>query len=159
MQRLRGPWSLSTRLTVLVAILAIPVLLIIALSYADQVRERRASELDTATRSARNGASIIDGFLRDLENTTFAMAGVLANSTGPYDQATYGAHLAALGKAYPELRAFCRKPTPTCRATLRNTASARRSGSSARARNTKRQMPGVRDTRSNTLHKREFEHE
>jgi len=106
MGRLRGPWSLSTRLTLLVAILAIPVLLIIALSYADQVRERRASELDTATRSARNGASIVDGFLRDLENTTFAMAGVLANTTGPYDQATLGPHLAALGKAYPELRAF-----------------------------------------------------
>jgi len=93
-------------LTLLVAILAIPVLLIISLSYADQVRERRASELETATRSARNGASIVDGFLRDLENTTFAMTGVLANSTGPYDQATYGAHLAALTKAYPELRAF-----------------------------------------------------
>jgi len=106
MQRLRGPWSLSTRLTLLVAILAIPVLLIIALSYADQVRERRASELDTATRSARNGASIVDGFLRDLENTTFAMAGVLARSTGPYDQATFGAYLASLAKAYPELRAF-----------------------------------------------------
>lgn len=103
---MRGPWSLSTRLTLLVAILAIPVLLIISLSYAEQVRERRASELDTATRSARNGASIVDGFLRDLENTTFAMAGVLAGSTKPYDQATFGAYLASLTKAYPELRAF-----------------------------------------------------
>ena len=90
----------------LVAILAIPVLLIIALSYADQVRERRASELEAATRSARNGASIVDGFLRDLENTTFAMVGVLASSTKPYDQPTFGAYLASLAKAYPELRAF-----------------------------------------------------
>jgi signal transduction histidine kinase/HAMP domain-containing protein len=106
MTRLRGPWSLMTRLTLLVAILAIPVLLIIGLSYADQVRERRASELDTATRSARNGASIVDGFLRDLENTTFAMAGVLAGSTRPYDQANFGALLGSLAKAYPELRAI-----------------------------------------------------
>ncbi|MDP9252969.1 MAG: ATP-binding protein [Chloroflexota bacterium] len=106
MQRLRGPWSLSTRLTFLVAILAIPVLLIIALSYVDQVRERRASEIDTATRSARNGASIVDGFLRDLENTTLALAGSLAGSTRPYDQANYGPLLASLTKAYPELRAF-----------------------------------------------------
>jgi signal transduction histidine kinase/HAMP domain-containing protein len=106
MRRLRGPWSLSTRLTLLVAILAVPVLLIISLSYAEQVRERRASGLDTATRSARNGASIVDGFLRDLENTTFAMVGVLAGSTRPYDQATFGAYLASLAKAYPELRAF-----------------------------------------------------
>src|SRR5882762_1163563 len=105
MKRARGPMSLSTRLTVLVAILGIPVLLIIGLSYADQVRERRASELDTATRSARNGASIVEGFLRDLENTTFAMAGVLATAT-KYDQATYGAYLASLTKAYPELRAY-----------------------------------------------------
>jgi signal transduction histidine kinase len=106
MKRTRGPMSLSTRLTVLVAILGIPVLLIIGLSYADQVRERRASELDTATRSARNGASIVEGFLRDLENTTFAMAGVLAGATGRYDQASFGAYLASLTKAYPELRAF-----------------------------------------------------
>lgn len=106
MKRFRGPLSLSTRLTLLVAVLAIPVLLIISLSYADQVRERRASELDTATRSARNGASIVDGFLRDLENTTFAMAGVLAGSTRPYDQASLGAFLASLSKAYPELRAY-----------------------------------------------------
>ncbi len=106
MTRLRGPWSLSTRLTLLVAILAMAVLLIISLSYAEQARERRASEIDTATRSARNGASIVDGFLRDLENTTFAMAGVLAGSAGPYDQATFGAYLTSLTKAYPELRAF-----------------------------------------------------
>jgi signal transduction histidine kinase len=106
MQRLRGPWSLSTRLTMLVAILALPVLVIISLSYLDATRVRRASELDSATRSARNGASIVDGFLRDLENTTFAMAGVLAGSAGPYDQASFGAYLASLTKAYPELRAF-----------------------------------------------------
>jgi signal transduction histidine kinase len=105
-RRLRGPWSLSTRLTVLVAILAIPVLLIISLSYADQVRERRASELLTATRSARNGAAIVEGFLRDLENTTFAMTGLLAGTTAPYDQATFGGYLASLIKAYPELRAY-----------------------------------------------------
>lgn len=105
-KRLRGPWSLSTRLTLLVAVLAIPVLLIISLSYADQVRQRRASEIDTATRLARNGAAIVDGFLRDLENTTFAMAGVLAGSTAPYTQGNFGAYLASLAKAYPELRAF-----------------------------------------------------
>jgi signal transduction histidine kinase len=98
--------SLSTRLTLLVVVLAIPVLLIISLSYLDQVRERRANELENATRSARNGASIVDGFLRDLENTTFAMAGVLAGSPVPYDQASYGAYLASLTKGYPELRAF-----------------------------------------------------
>jgi signal transduction histidine kinase len=106
MKRLRGPWSLSTRLTLLVAILAMAVLLIVSLSYTEQVRERRASEIDTATRSARNGASIVDGFLRDLENTTFAMAGVLAGSGRPYDQASFGAYLASVAKAYPELRAF-----------------------------------------------------
>src|SRR5687768_17633954 len=94
-----------TRLTMLVAVLAIPVLLIIGLSFSEQVRERRASELDTATRSARNGASIVDGFLRDLENTTFAMAGVLATSTRPYDQASLGTLLASLAKTYPEVRA------------------------------------------------------
>jgi signal transduction histidine kinase len=106
MRRLRGPWSLSTRLTLLVGIIAIPVFLIIGLSYADQGRERRASELDTATRSARNGASIVDGFLRDLENTTFAMTGVLGGSTRPYDQVSLGPILSGLAKAYPEVRAI-----------------------------------------------------
>jgi signal transduction histidine kinase len=89
-----------------VAVLAIPVLLIIGLSYADQVRERRASELETSTRSARNGAAIVDGFLRDLENTTFAMTGVLGSSTLPYDQANLGAFLGSLARSYPELRAI-----------------------------------------------------
>jgi signal transduction histidine kinase len=106
MRRLRAPWSLSTRLTVLIGVLVIPVLLIIGLSYADQDRERRASEIDTATRSARNGAAIVDGFLRDLENTTFTMAGVLANSTRPHNQANFGGLLASLAKAYPEVRAI-----------------------------------------------------
>ncbi|MEO8633480.1 MAG: ATP-binding protein [Chloroflexota bacterium] len=105
MRRIRGPWSLASRLTLLVAVVAIPVLLIISLSYLDEVRERRASELDTATRSARNGASIVDGFLRDLENTTFAMAGVLGGATAPYSQASLGTYLASLAKAYPEVRA------------------------------------------------------
>lgn len=106
MRRFQAPRSLSTRLTLLVVVLAIPVLLIISLSYVDQVRERRASEIEAATRSARNGASIVDGFLRDLENATFAMVGVLAGSERPYDQANFGAYLASLTKAYPELRAF-----------------------------------------------------
>jgi signal transduction histidine kinase len=106
LKSLRGPWSLSTRLTLLIAVLAIPVLLIIGLSYADQDRERRASELDTATRSARNGASIVDGFLRDLENTTFTMAAVLAGSARPYDQANFGGLLSGLARAYPEVRAI-----------------------------------------------------
>src|SRR5687768_10080869 len=100
-----------TRLTMLVAVLAIPVLLIIGLSFSEQVRERRASELDTATRSARNGAAIVDGFLRDLENTTFAMAGVLASSTSPYDQANLDRKSTRLNSShgYISYAVFCLK--------------------------------------------------
>jgi hypothetical protein len=82
-RRLRGPWSLSTAPGSRDRDEDREPGLIISLWYADQVRERRASELLTATRSARNGAAIVEGFLRDLEDTTFAMTGLLAGTTVP----------------------------------------------------------------------------
>jgi len=105
-RRLAGPWSLSTRLTLLLAALAVPVLLIIGLSYAEHIRDRRALELDSARRAAHNGVSVVDGFLRDLENSTFATAALLAADTRPFDQGNFGPYLASLTKLYPELRAF-----------------------------------------------------
>jgi signal transduction histidine kinase len=97
---------LSSRLTLLVLALAIPMLVVIALSYNDSLRERRAVETSAATFAARNSASIVDGFLRDLESTTFAAAGLLGAAAGPYDQAAYGAYLRNLAGLYPELRAM-----------------------------------------------------
>jgi len=103
--RLRRPLSLAQRLIILVAALALPLLLVIGLSYNDQLRDRRASEAATATSAARNGASVIEAFLRDLENSTFASAGVLGGAQ-TIDQATFGPYLASLAKQYPEIRAY-----------------------------------------------------
>ncbi len=100
------PASLSARLTLLVLALAIPMLIVIAMSYSDALRDRRAVETSAATFAARNSASIVEGFLRDLESTTFATAGLLGSSAGPYDQATYGSYLKTLTALYPELRAY-----------------------------------------------------
>src|SRR5437870_6753674 len=105
-RRLRLPESLSARLTFLVVALAIPMLLVIALTYADLLGERRRAETASATQAARNGASIVDGFLRDLESTTFATATFLGDSTRSLDQATFGPYLAGLIKQYPEVRAY-----------------------------------------------------
>jgi signal transduction histidine kinase/HAMP domain-containing protein len=100
------PSTLSARLTLLVTMLAIPILIVILASYEDSVRDRRQIEVTAATQGARNGASIIDGFLRDLEGTTFATAGVLGRGTAPMDQATLGSYLGSIGKLYPEVRAY-----------------------------------------------------
>lgn len=102
----RRPTTLSARLTLLVVALAIPMLIVIAASYGDALRERRTVEIGSATFAARNGASVVEGFLRDLENTTFATAGLLGSDERPSDQATRGAFLASLTRIYPELRAF-----------------------------------------------------
>ena len=90
----------------LVLALAVPMLIVIALSYDDALRDRRAVETNAATFAARNSASIVEGFLRDLESTTFATAGLLGTAAGPYDQATYGSYLKTLTALYPELRAY-----------------------------------------------------
>lgn len=100
------PRSLSSRLTLLVLALAVPMLVVIALSYNDSLNERRTVETSAATFAARNSASIVEGFLRDLESTTFATAGLLGTAIGPYDQATDGAYLKNLTGLYPELRAM-----------------------------------------------------
>ena len=91
--RVRGPESLSARLTFLVVALAFPMLLVIALTYADVLRERRRAETASATQAARNGAAIVEGFLRDLESTTFATAGLLGDPSRTIDQAAWSSKL------------------------------------------------------------------
>ncbi|MDQ2952719.1 MAG: ATP-binding protein [Chloroflexota bacterium] len=102
----RRPSSLSARLTLLVLALAVPMLIVIALSYSDALHDRRTVETNAATFAARNSASIVEGFLRDLESTTYATAGLLGSSSGALDQATYGPYLKNLTALYPELRAY-----------------------------------------------------
>ena len=103
---LRRPLSLGQRLIILVAALALPLLLVVGLSYNDQLRDRRASEAASATTAARDGAAIVEGFLRDLENSTFATATLLGGSQRSFDQATFGPFLNSLTKQYPEIRAY-----------------------------------------------------
>ncbi len=103
---LARPRSLSFRLTLLVLAIGAQVLLVIGLSYADQLAERRRLELEGLTRSARNGASVLEGFLRSLDSTIFASAGLLARSPDAFDQATYGRYLASITQQYKELRAL-----------------------------------------------------
>jgi signal transduction histidine kinase len=103
---LRWPRTLSARLSVLVFALALPVFVIIAVSYADALRERRASELDGLSRTATDSSAILGAFIRDLDDTTFASAGLLATDARPLDQAGQGAYLASLVARYPEIRAY-----------------------------------------------------
>src|SRR6185503_13708285 len=103
---LNRPLTLAQRLIILVGALALPLLVVVALSYSDQLRDRRAAEAASTTTAARDGAAVVEGFLRDLENSTFAISGLLATSTQPLDQATFGPFLASLTKQYPEIRAY-----------------------------------------------------
>jgi signal transduction histidine kinase len=103
---LRRPLTLAQRLIILVGALALPLVVVVALSYNDQLRDRRAAEAASTTTAARDGAAVVESFLRDLENSTFATAGLLGGSIRPLDQATYGPFLASLMKQYPEIRAY-----------------------------------------------------
>src|SRR4051812_32137824 len=102
----RRPMSLAQRLIILVAALAMPLLVVVALSYSDQLRDRRAAEAPSTTTAARDGAAIVESFLRDLEKSTFAPAGRLSGTVRTFDQATFGPYLASLTKQYPEIRAY-----------------------------------------------------
>src|SRR3954469_14174562 len=102
----RRQLTLAQRLILLVSALALPLLFVVGLSYNDQLVGRRASEATAATTAAHDGAAVVEGFLRDLENSTFATAGILGGSLRPFDQPTFGAYLAQLAKQYPEIRAY-----------------------------------------------------
>ena len=106
MQRWWRRSTLSARLTLLVLAVALPMLVVIAASYADALQDRRGVEIVSATHSARNAASIVEGFVRDIESTTFATAGLLSGSVRPLDQRNFGPYLASLTGIYPELRAY-----------------------------------------------------
>jgi signal transduction histidine kinase len=103
---LRRPLTLAQRLIILVGALALPLVAVVALSYNDQLRDRRAAEAASTTTAARDGAAVVESFLRDLENSTFATAALLGGSIRPLDQATHGPFLASLMKQYPEIRAY-----------------------------------------------------
>jgi signal transduction histidine kinase len=102
----RRPLTLAQRLVVLVGALALPLLVVVALSYNDQLRDRRAAEGASTTTAARDGAAVVESFLRDLENSTFAIASLLGASTLPLDQPTFGQFLSSVMKQYPEIRAY-----------------------------------------------------
>src|SRR5205085_825759 len=86
----RRQLTLAQRLILLVSALALPLLFVVGLSYNDQLVDRRASEATAATTAARDGAAVVEGFLRDLENSTFATAGILGGSLRAFGRPIFG---------------------------------------------------------------------
>jgi PAS domain S-box-containing protein len=99
-------WRLASRLTLAVVAMAIPLELIILWTAITGIEERRAAELENAVLVGQALAAVVDGFARDLQSTTFAVATSLGAQPGPLDQDTAGGLLAVVAEQYPDVRAL-----------------------------------------------------
>jgi hypothetical protein len=97
-------WRLGTTLAVSVVLLFGFLLSIALLTYNAMLRERRASEVESAVVVARNMAAQVDRLLADIEGTTFTAA-LFLGGTSALDQRRTGAYLKSLQDQYDILRA------------------------------------------------------
>lgn len=72
--RFRPGWGLGTRLALVTSLFAIPLVIVAILTYRANIDERRAAEARNALLIAQTVAATVDGFTRDLENLTLAVA-------------------------------------------------------------------------------------
>ena len=101
-------WRLSTRLTAAMVVVLGLLLGFSFITYGQLQRQRRGDELGNATAITETVAAQIDGFLRDIESTTLAIAQGLAIQDVPLTQRTVGTPLRNVQESYGILRAlFC----------------------------------------------------
>src|SRR5436309_1232362 len=99
-------WRLSTRLTAAMVVVLGLLLGFSFITYGQLQRQRRGDELANATAITETVAAQIDGFLRDIESTTLAIAQGLAIQDVPLTQRTVGTPLRNVQESYGILRAL-----------------------------------------------------
>src|SRR5437773_723535 len=99
-------WRLSTRLTAAMVVVLGLLLGFSFITYGQLQRQRRGDELGNATAITETVAAQIDGFLRDIESTTLAIAQGLAIQNVPLTQRTVGTPLRNVQESYGILRAL-----------------------------------------------------
>src|SRR5256886_934346 len=99
-------WRLSTRLTAAMVVVLGLLLGFSFITYGQLLRQRRGDELGNATAITGTVAAQIDGFLRDIESTTLAIAQGLAIQNVPLTQRTVGTPLRNVQESYGILRAL-----------------------------------------------------
>ena len=99
-------WRLSTRLTAAMVVVLGLLLGFSFITYGQLLRQRRGDELGNATAITGTVAAQIDGFLRDIESTTLAIAQGLAIQDVPLTQRTVGTPLRNVQESYGILRAL-----------------------------------------------------
>src|SRR5213082_1166753 len=99
------PRRLTTRLTLAVVGLLIPLALVVIASYGAAVDERRTAEVENAVLVGQTVAAAVDGFARGLDNSTRAAALALGALETPLNQETAGEYIRALSDEYGTLRA------------------------------------------------------
>src|SRR5881396_399173 len=99
-------WRLSTRLTAAMVVVLGLLLGFSFITYGQLQRQRRGDELANATAITETVAAQIDGFLRDIESTTLAIAQGLAIQDVPLTQRTVGSPLRNVQESYGILRAL-----------------------------------------------------
>ena len=76
------------------------------ITYGQLLRQRRGDELANATAITETVAAQIDGFVRDIESSTLAIAQGLAIQNVPLTQRTVGSPLRNVQESYGILRAL-----------------------------------------------------
>src|SRR5438093_1285637 len=99
-------WRLSTRLTAAMVVVLGLLLGFSFITYGQLLRQRRGDELANATAITETVAAQIDGFVRDIESTTLAIAQGLAIQNVPLTQRTVGTPLRNVQESYGILRAL-----------------------------------------------------
>ena len=96
-------WRLGTTLAASVVLLFVFLLSIALLTYNAMLRERRASEVESAVIVARSMAAQVDRLLADIEGTTFTAA-LFMGGIAALDQPHTGTYLNSLQDQYDILR-------------------------------------------------------
>src|SRR5437667_256039 len=99
-------WRLSTRLTAAMVVVLGLLLGFSFITYGQLLRQRRGDELANATAITETVAAQIDGFVRDIESSTLAIAQGLAIQNVPLTQRTVGSPLRNVQESYGILRAL-----------------------------------------------------
>lgn len=97
-------WRLQTSLAAALIVFAALLIVLTFVLERALLRERVQAELQHAVTVGQVAAAQLEGFLRDVESTTIAVAEALAHQSGPITQPANGPYLSRVAQSYGVLR-------------------------------------------------------
>jgi signal transduction histidine kinase len=100
----RRPWRLRTRLGLTLFVGFIPIVVLVAVSHIENLRDRRDARVESFETIGQTTAAVVDGFTRDLSSLAITTSLALGDANIPLDQQTVGPYLARIAESYGILR-------------------------------------------------------